>query len=148
MVSSNSATVDEYLASLPEERREVVARVRDVVLRNLPAGYTETMALGMIAYGIPLERYPNTYNGQPLGYVAIAAQKNYFSLYLMGVYGDPRREEWMRDEFRKAGKKLDMGKSCVRFRKLDDLPLGAIGELVASITPEQYIEIYEKSRAG
>ena len=147
MASSQASTVDEYLGSLPPERREVISTVREVIRRNLPPGYEETMAWGMIGYGIPLERYPNTYNGQPLGYVALAAQKNHYSLYLMGVYGDPEREKWLAEEFRTAGKKLDMGKSCVRFKKLDDLPLDAIGKVVASVPPEKYIEIYEASRA-
>ena len=145
MVSSKAVTVDEYLASLPAERREVVSAVRDIVLRNLPAGYVETMAWGMIGYGIPLERYPNTYNGQPLAYAALAAQKNHFSLYLMGIYGIPERAARMKEAFQESGKKLDMGKACIRFRKLDDLPLEAIGEAVASLTPEQYIAYYERS---
>jgi hypothetical protein len=146
MVRSEAATVEEYLASLPEERREIVAAVRDLVLRNLPAGYEEAMAWGTIGYQIPLERYPNTYNGQPLTYVALAAQKSYFSLHLMGVYASPARAARLREDFEKAGKKLDMGKACVRFRKLDDLPLDVIAEVVASITPEQYIDFVERSR--
>jgi hypothetical protein len=139
-------TVKEYLDALPEERREVVSGMRDLVRRSLPAGYRETFAWGMITYVIPLERYPKTYNGQPLSIVALAAQKNYYSLYLMGVYGNPERENWLRDEARKAGKKLDMGKSCVRFRSLADLPLEAIAHVIASITPEQYISFYESVR--
>jgi hypothetical protein len=147
MASSKAATVEAYLQELPEDRREVVSTVRDVILRNLPDGYTETMAWGMISYGIPLERYPTTYNGQPLGYVALAAQKNSYSLYLMGVYADPEQEAALREAFRCEGKKLDMGKSCVRFKKAADLPLDAIGELIAATTPEQYIARYEASRA-
>jgi hypothetical protein len=136
-------TVAEYLKALPEERREVISGMRDLVRRSLPAGYQETFAWGMITYVIPLERYPKTYNGQPLSYVAIAAQKNYYSLYLMGVYGNPEREKWLRNEAFKAGKKLDMGKSCLRFRSLADLPLEAISTVIASVSPEQYIAAYE-----
>jgi hypothetical protein len=147
MASSKAATVEEYLQELPEDRREVVSTVRDVILRNLPDGYSETMAWGMISYGIPLERYPTTYNGQPLGYAALAAQKNSYSLYLLGVYMDPEQEEALREAFRREGKKLDMGKSCIRFRKPADLPLDAIGELIAASTPEQFIARYEASRA-
>lgn len=147
MASRESTTVEQYLAALPAERREVVSAVRELVLRNLPHGYAETVAWGMIAYVIPLERYPETYNGQPLSYVALAAQKHHLSLYLMGVYGDPAREEWIREEFRKAGKKLDMGKACLRFRRLEDLPLETIAALVASVSPDEYIAIYERSRA-
>ncbi|HEX8391866.1 MAG TPA: DUF1801 domain-containing protein [Longimicrobium sp.] len=142
-MQSSAATVEQYLAELPEERRAVVSAVRDVILQNLPEGYAETMAWGMISYGIPLSRFPSTYNGQPLGYAAIAAQKNAYSLYLLGVYGDPALEAELRDAFAAAGKKLDMGKSCVRFKKLDDLPLDAIGRVIAAIPPERMIELHE-----
>ena len=145
MASSKAATVDEYLAELSEDRRAVVSTVRDVVLRSLPEGYREGMSWGMICYEIPLERYPDTYNKQPLGYVALAAQKNYYALYL-SVYQDPEGESWLRREFEKRGKKLDMGKSCLRFRRLDDLPMDVIEQVVASITPEQYIARYEAIR--
>ena len=147
MAKSSASTVDEYLAELPEDRRAVVSAVRDVVLRNLPEGYRETMAFGMISYGIPLERYPNTYNKQPLGYAALAAQKNYNTLYLMAPYGSPEHLEWLREEFERAGKKLDMGKSCVHFKKLDDLPLDVIGKSIASTPPDAFIAQYEAARA-
>ncbi|MGH7663594.1 MAG: DUF1801 domain-containing protein [Gemmatimonadaceae bacterium] len=143
---SKAATVAEYLGELGEDRRTVVSAVRDVVLRNLPAGYRESMNWGMITYEIPLERYPATYNGQPLCFASLAAQKNHYALYLMGAYSGSGDEGWLRDEFRKAGKKLDMGKSCMRFRKLDDLPLAVIGRLIASAPPEKLIEQYEASR--
>jgi hypothetical protein len=147
MATSKAATVEEYLAELPEDRRAVVSAVRDVVLRNLPAGYREMMGYGMITWGIPLEDYPNTYNGQPLGYAALAAQKNYYALYLMSPYMDPAEKEGLRDEFRKAGKKLDMGKSCLRFKKLEDLPLDVVGRVIASTPPKEYITRYEAVRA-
>lgn len=145
-MQSQAQSVEEYLASLPEERREAVAAVRSAILANLPEGYEETMAYGMIAYVIPLSRYPNTYNGQPLGYAAIASQKNYVSVYLMGIYGDEGHAAWFRAEYEKRGKKLDMGKSCVRFKKMADIPLDLIGQAVARIPVEQYIELYERSR--
>ena len=148
MVSSMAKSVDEYLDSLPAERRNVVGAVRDVVRRNLPKGFSETMGYGMIAYNIPLERYPETYNGQPLCYAAIAAQKHHYSLYLTCVYQAADEREWLKNEFVRAGKKLDMGKSCVRFTSLDDLPLPAIGELIARTTPERFIAQYEASRAA
>lgn len=147
MASSKAATAEEYLAELPEDRRAVVSAVRDVVLRNLPRGYRESMGFGMITWGIPLEEYPNTYNGQSLGYAALAAQKNYYALYLMTPYMDPAEEQRLRDDFKKAGKKLDMGKSCLRFKKLDDLPLDVIGRVIASIPPKEYIARYEAARA-
>jgi len=146
MARSEAATVQQYLDELPEERRSVLAAVRKVVRRHLPAGYKETMNWGMITYEVPLARYPDTYNGQPLCYAGLAAQKGYFALYLMGAYGDPRQLAALKQAFKKAGKKLDMGKSCLRFRTLDDLPLEAIGEVIASTPPEELIERAEKSR--
>ena len=143
---SKAATVDAYLAELPAERRAVVAAVRDVVRKNLPRGYEETMNWGMISYELPLSRYPNTYNGKPLSYAALAAQKNYFALYLPIVYQDGTQEEWLRDEFKKAGKKLDIGKSCVRFKRVEDLELGAIAKVIASTPPDEFIERHEAAR--
>jgi hypothetical protein len=147
MASSKAQTVEQYLQELPEDRRAVVSAVRDVVVRNLPAGYREEMGYGMIVWNIPLEDYPDTYNGQPLGYAALAAQKNYYALYVATPYQDPAQGQWLRDEFKKAGKKLDMGKSCLRFRKLEDLPLDVIGKLIASTPPREYIAQHEKARA-
>jgi hypothetical protein len=146
MVQSKATTVEKYLEELPPERREVVSEVRKTILENLPEGYAESMNWGMISYEIPLEDYPDTYNGQPLGYLALAAQKRYYSLYMMGVYGDPEQEAKLEEGFEEAGKKLDMGKSCLRFRKLEDIPLDVIGELVASTPPQVMIAQYEKSR--
>ena len=146
MVTSPASTVQEYLDSLPADRRAVVAAVREVVLRHLPAGYQEAMNWGMISCEISLEVYPRTYNGRPLSYAALAAQKNHFALYLMAVYGDPAQEARLREGFERAGKKLDMGKSCVRFRRLEDLPLDLIGEVIAGTPPAELIATYEKSR--
>ena len=146
MSRSDAVSVSDYLAALPPERRAVVARMRDLVNAHLPPGYAETMAFGMIGWGIPLARYPDTYNKQPLGYVALAAQKNGYSLYLMGVYGIGEQERRLRAAAAAAGKKLDMGKSCLRFKKPEDLPLEAIGELIAELGVDDYIAIYEASR--
>jgi Domain of unknown function (DU1801) len=148
MARSAETTVEGYLQSLPPERRMVVSTVRDVVRRHLPDGYRESMAWGMIGYGIPLERYPDTYNGQPLCYVALAAQKNYYALYLTFGYNDQNDAQRLKDAFASAGKALDMGKSCVRFKSLADLPLPAIGELIASVPPDEFIARYERSRAA
>jgi hypothetical protein len=139
-------TVKEYLDAIPEERKEPVKAARKLILANLPEGFVEVFAYGMIVYVIPLSRYPDTYNKQPLMLAALASQKNYMSLYLMNVYGDKATEEWFKEEFRKSGKKLDMGKSCVNFKKLDDLPLELIGEVIARVTVEKYITTYEMSR--
>jgi hypothetical protein len=146
MVKSQAATVEAYLDQLPEDRRAAISAVRDVIVTNLPKGYEEVVNYGMIAYQIPLAHYPNTYNGQPLLYAALASQKNHMAVYLMCVYGSKEIESWFREEFRKAGKKLDMGKSCVRFKKLDDLPLAVIGQAIKKVSPKAYIAHYEASR--
>jgi hypothetical protein len=146
MVNSGAASVAAYLRELPAERRAVLAAVRAVVRKNLPAGYRETMNWGLICYEIPLARYPDTYNGQPLCYAALAAQKNHNALYLTDVYQDPARAKRLADAFRKAGKKLDMGKSCLRFRKVEDLALEAVGDIIARTPPDAFIARYEASR--
>jgi uncharacterized protein DUF1801 len=145
MVSSKALTVDDYLAGLPPERRSIVASVRDLVRRNLPEGYEETMNWGMISYEVPLERYPDTYNRQPLSYAALAAQKSFYTLYLNNVYNADRRQ-WLEREFQKAGKKLDMGKSCLHFKRLEDLPLDVIARVIGGTPPEKFIELYEAGR--
>ncbi len=145
-MKSAAATVEEYLDELSPERREAVSTIREVILANLPDGYVEMMDFGMIAYSVPLERYPKTYNGHPLSYAGIASEKSYVSVHLMNIYGDPETERWFVDSYKATGKRLDMGKSCVRFRKLDDLPLELIGEAVSRIPMEEWIRRYEASR--
>lgn len=147
MAASKAATVAAYLKSLPPERRRVISKVRQVVLENLPKGYRESMAYGYITYGVPLSKYSKTYNGQPLCYAGLAAQKNHYALHLMGAYVDPEKGRRLEAEFQKRGKKLDMGKSCLRFKTLDDLPLDVIGDMIASTPPEQMIAYVERSRA-
>ncbi len=140
-------TPDEYLAALPIDRRKEMAAVRQVVTRHMPNGYREMHLMGMIAWGIPLSRAILTpYNGHPLCYVTLAAQKNYSSLYLMACYGDSGQLAALRKAFADAGKKLDMGKSCIHFQTADDLPLAAIGKLIAAMSPGKWITIYERSR--
>lgn len=146
MAKSTATTVQEYLDELPDDRRAVLSAVRETILRHLPAGYQETINWGMISYEIPLARYPNTYNRQPLSYVGLAAQKNYYALYLSNVYGNPQQEARLKEAFAQAGKKLDMGKSCLRFRSLADVPWDAIGEIVAGATPDDYIRKYEAAQ--
>lgn len=148
MQSSSARTVDEYLSQLPAERREALTELRRVILEHLPSGYEEGIQFGMIGYSIPLSRYPNTYNRQPLSVVALASQKQYMSLYLMAVYGDAAKERELAAAFREAGKKLDMGKSCVRFRSLDDLPLDAIAEVIESTSVDDFIALYELVRSS
>jgi len=119
-----------------------------VILANLPAGYEETMLFGMISYVIPLATYGPTYNKQPLMYASLANQKNYMSVYLMNVYADAEAERWFNEAYRATGKRLDMGKSCVRFRSLDDLPVDVIGDAIARTPVAAFIELYEASRKG
>lgn len=145
-MKSSAATPDAYVKSLPADRREAIRALRGVILKNLPKGYEEIVDFGMLAYVVPLRLYPETYNGRPLAIAALASQKQYMSLYLMCVYGDPSTRTWFEAEFRKAGKKLDMGKSCVRFKSLEDLPLDVIGKAIARVPPDKYLRIYERSR--
>lgn len=146
MAQSRAKTVEEYLNELPDNRREVVSAVRDAILANLPEGYVESMNWGMITYEIPLSQYPDTYNKQPLSLVALAAQKNYYSIYLNCLYQDPERDRLIEQYFGKTGKKLNMGKSCVRFRKIEDLPLDLITEMISDYPPEKFINQYEEGR--
>ena len=148
MATGAPTTPDEYIASLPPDRREAVSAVRDVVRRNLPAGFKEGMEFGMIAWYVPLETFPNTYNGRPLGLAALASQKNYMSLYLNSVYGDPKTEAWFKQRYEASGKKLDLGKSCVRFKRVEDLPLDVIGETIARVDLDSYLAGYEEARGS
>ncbi len=150
MAKSSATTVEGYLAELTPDRRESIAAVRAAIIQNLPTGYEETMQGGMIAYVIPLEDYPVTYNRQPLVYAQLASQKAYMSVYLMNIYGDKQDESWFVGEYEAAGKKLDMGKSCVRFKSLDDLPVDVIGKAIALTPVAEFIERYEavKGRPG
>ena len=147
MASSKAKTVDDYLKELPEDRRAVVSAVRDLVNRHLPAGYVEAMSWGMISWEIPLSRYPATYNRQPLAYVALAAQKQYYALYLMACYANSTQDVALRNVYADAGKALDMGKSCLRFKALDDLLHEVIGGVVASTPVDAHIAQYQASRA-
>jgi hypothetical protein len=146
MATSAAKTVEAYLAELPPERRAVVAAVRDHVNAHLPPGYVEGMGYGMIGWTIPLARYGKTYNGQPLCYAGLAAQKNNYSLYLMGCYMDSDEDKALRAAYARAGKKLDMGKSCLRFKSLDGLLLDDIGRIIASMPVDAYIVRYEAAK--
>ena len=146
MVRSAADTVDEYLAELPPERAAVVEEVRELVIANIPDGVVESMNFGMIAYEIPLSRYPETYNGQPLMYAALAAQKHYYALYLHSAYADEQTVDELHEAYAQAGIRFDMGKSCLRFNKLDDFLPAAAAKAIAACTVEDYIELYEASR--
>ena len=135
---SKATSVETYLAELPEERRAAIIRVRETILTNLPEGYEEAMNWGMITYQVPLETYPDTYNGQPLMMAALASQKNHMAVYLTGIYMREEDREAFESAYRATGKRFDVGKSCVRFRKLEDLPLELIGETVAGLDLETF----------
>lgn len=144
---SDAHTVTEYIARLPEERRAAIREVRGTILANLPEGYEEAMEWGMITFQVPLARYPDTYNGKPLMYAALASQKRHMAVYLTAVYADEKARDEFLEAYRASGKKLDMGKSCVRFAKLEDLPLDLIGKVIGTYPVDDYIGIYEASRA-
>ncbi len=148
MAASNAPTVKEYLDSLPPERRAALQKVRRVIRKNLPPGYKEGMQYGYIGYYVPFSRLAHTYNGEPLSVACLASQKNHMAVYLMSVYGSPKLKRWFEQEYRKSGKKLDMGKSCIRFRAVDDLPLDVIGKAIAAVSVDDYVAVYEASRRG
>ncbi|WP_317898762.1 DUF1801 domain-containing protein [Aurantibacillus circumpalustris] len=146
-MQSKAATVGEYLDSLPEERKSALRALRKEILKNLPKGFKEEMSYGMVGYVIPHSKYPKGYHCDPklpLPFMNIASQKNFVALYHMGMYADPKLLKWFTNEYPKHTRaKLDMGKSCVRFKKLDQIPFKLIGELSKKLTPGKWIEIYE-----
>lgn len=146
MVQSNAATVEEHLQELPENKRKIISELRNFILKKIPKGYQETMRWGMISYEVPLDRYSNTHNKQPLSYIGLALQKNHIGLYLMNIYQDKNVESFLRNAFKEKGKKLDMGKACIRFKKIDDIPLNAIGRIIASTSVNEFIDQYEASK--
>ena len=147
-MKSSAVTVVEYIAGLPEDRRAAIKAVRDVIRKHVPKGYAEGIESGCITWSVPLAVYPDTYNGQPLMYAALASQKNHIGLYLMCAYMNPPLRKKLEAGFKAAGKKLDMGKACVRFRKLEDLPLDVIGEVVGAVPMKTYVEVAKKAHAG
>jgi uncharacterized protein YdhG (YjbR/CyaY superfamily) len=143
---SDASTVEEYLAKLPGDRREAIETVRQVILENLPAGYEEAMNWGMITYQVPLETYPDTYNKKPLMYAALASQKNHMAVYLTAIYMDDEAQQVFEKKYKATGKRYDVGKSCVRFKKMEDLPLDLIGETVASLEVAEFVERVKAAR--
>jgi len=148
---SKAKTVAEYLASLPADRREAIAAVRAVLLKSLDKDYEEGMQYGAIGYFVPHRVYPPGYHcdpRQPLPFAGLASQKHHMSIALMCLYGSTTEDAWFRKEWAKTGKKLDMGKCCIRFKKLQDLPLELIGRAVARVPAKDYIALYERMRDG
>ena len=142
-----SLSVDDYISQLPEERREAFRMLVDTIHDNLPAGFSHDFSSGMISWGVPLETYPAGYHctpGSPLPFISMASQKNFIAVYHMGMYAKPELLEWFVEEYPKYSKrKLDMGKSCIRFKKTDDIPLELMAELSKKMTVEEWIDIYE-----
>ena len=145
-MQSKANSVEQYLNNIPEDRKESLSIVREAIVKNLPTGYVEVMNWGMITYEVPLETFPDTYNGKPLMYVALASQKNHMSVYLMGCYMSPEIRKKFENAYKQSGKKFDAGKSCIRFKKEEDLPLELIGKTIGSMSVEQFIENYLLSR--
>jgi len=146
MPTKTQQSVSEFLAQLPLVRRREIDRVRALIREHLPAGYEEVVSKRMLVYQVPLGRYSDTYNGQPLWYLALASEKSYLSLHLLSVYGDPAQSQRLKEGFRAAGKKLDMGKACVHFQTADDLPLDMIGGLIASMSLDRWVGIAQAAR--
>ncbi len=148
-MQSSAATPDEYIDELPEQRQEAIRKLRDVVLKNIPKGFVETMGYGMLAYVVPHSLYPKGYHCNtklPLPLINIGSQKNFIALHHLGIYADKALCDWFVAEYAKAGTgKLDMGKGCIRFKKPENIPFELIGKLAAKITPENWIELYEKN---
>ena len=140
---SNAMKVEDYLEQLPTWRAAQIKAVRKVILDNLPEGYEEVMNWGMITYQVPIEVYPHTYNKKPLMYAALASQKKHMAVYLSGIYMDEDRKEAFETAYKSTGKRYDVGKSCVRFRKLEELPLELIGSAIASLPMKEFIQIVE-----
>lgn len=145
-MTSTAKTVGQYLAGLPPDRRSAISAVREAILANLPKGYEEVMQYGMITYVVPHSIYPAGYHckpSDPLPYASLGSQKNHMAIYLCNVYGDKETENWFRKTYEATGKKLDMGKSCVRFKKLEQLPLDVIGQVIARTPVDKYIAYFE-----
>ena len=147
-MQSNATTAQDYIESLPDDRKKIISQIRKIILSNLPKGFKEGVGYGMLCYSVPHSIYPPGYHVDPklpLMLISLAYQKNYISLYHMGLYQGTLLS-WFRDEWQKvSSKKLDMGKCCIRFKKPEDVPLKLIGELASKLTPEKWIEIYESA---
>lgn len=147
-MQSKAATPQEYVDSLPEERKRAIQELRKVIRKNLPKGFTEVMGYGMLGYAVPHSLYPAGYHCDPklpLPFMGMASQKHFVAVYHMGVYADPKLLKWLTGEYAKQSKtKLDMGKSCLRFKKMDQIPFKLIGELASKMTPKEWIAMYEK----
>ncbi len=147
MVSSSAATVEQYLAELNENDRATVIKLRELFKKHLPKGLEEVMNWGMITYQVPFSTVPKTYNNQPLAFAAIARQKNYFSIYLMPIYADESLGQGFESEYVATGKKLNVGKACIRFKNLESLPIDLVGKYLSRVSVEEFINQYSSLRS-
>ena len=147
-MQSKAKTPQQYIHELPEDRKRVISELRKAILKNLPKGFSEVMSYGMLGYVVPHSLYPDGYHcdpKQPLPFMCLASQKNFIALYHMGIYSDKKLLDWFRkNHAEQSTAKLDMGKSCIRFKNLDQIPYKLVGELARKMTPKQWIGIYEK----
>lgn len=147
-MQSSATTPEEYIASLPDDRRVAIQQLQKVILENLPKGFSEEMQYGMLSYVVPHSLYSPGYHCNPkiaLPFMGLASQKNFIALYHMGIYSNTNLLNWFTAEYPKHSKrKLDMGKSCIRFKKMEDIPYELIGQLAARMTPEEWVELYEE----
>ena len=145
-MTSTATSVDEYIAALPAERKQILQNLRDIFLENLPPGFSEVMSYGMVGFVVPHDLYPAGYHCDPklpLPFINIASQKNFIAIYHMGIYADPILLAWFQSEYAKVcPTKLDMGKSCIRFKKMEDIPFELIAKLATKMSPEQWITLY------
>lgn len=143
----SSTSIEDYVSKLPEERQEVFKKLFDTINNNLPEGFEENISYGMIGWAVPLEKYPAGYHctpGSPLPFISVASQKNFIAVYHMGIYAKPELLNWFTEEFpRHSKRKLDMGKSCIRFKKMDEIPFELIAELSKKMTVDEWISLYE-----
>lgn len=141
-----AASVEEFLEGLTPDRRQTINAARKLVRKHIDKGFKEGFGWGAITWSIPLSVLPDTYNGQPLGFCALGAHKSYCTLYLMSAYGDPKQKKWLAGEFKKAGKKFDMGGSCLHFQTMDDLVPEAVAQVISSLTAAEWAAFYKRTR--
>lgn len=142
MVQIQAVSPADYVKRVPADQRKDIAALRALIRKHLPAGYQEAANWGMLAYQVPLKKCPNTYNGQPLVYLGLAAQKNHIAIYFMGLYGDEKLKKKFEADYKKSGKKFNMGKSCLRFKKIEDIPLDVITAAISALEVDEFIELH------
>ncbi len=148
-MTSDAKTPEEYISILPQDRKDAISKLRKIILKSLPKGFSETISYGMLGYVVPHSIYPDGYHCNPklpLPFMSIASQKNFVGVYHMGIYANKELYDWFVNEYPKhSNRKLDMGKSCIRLKKIEEIPYELIGELASKMTPNEWIDIYESN---